>query len=281
MPYTGSDFLKNLSIAIPKGNNENTKELLNRLGNEFSAEIFVNLNNIICNLSLSDNFTLSDLSSILSEMILINYENKLIDKIIYTNYYYLKNSEKKDILKHTSKYLSSSNNNYFSKRKDLIKEKINNYLIGNDHITLEGFVNFRLQEYISELEEIVERATDDFFVEKEYEEFIKLLKYFVSIQPCKEEVIHLIINAPKNYTIFNGKKEDITEYCRERFLSNISGDIINYDDLLVSSLITMSPKKIYIHNEKNTNNEELMNTIKNVFHKKTYICTGCTLCERD
>lgn len=272
--------MKNLSIAIPKKNNDDTKELLNRLGNEFSAEIFVNFDDIVCTLSLPDKLTLPHLSSILSDIILANYESKLIYKIISANYYYLKQNERNDILKHTEKYLNSGNDSLNCRRKEIIEEKINSYLSGNDHMTLEGFVNFRLQEYICELEDIVEKAADDFFVEKEYEEFIKLLKYFVSIQPCKEEVIHLIVNAPKDYSIFNGKKEDITEYCREKFISNITGDVINYDDLLVSSLITISPKKIYIHREENTDNEELMKTIKNVFHKKTYSCSGCTLCRK-
>lgn len=270
--------MRNLSIAIPKKNSDDTKELLNRLGNEFSAEIFVNFDDIVCKLSLPDKLNLPHLSSLLSDIIVANYEGRLIYKIISANYYYLKQNEKNEILKHTEKYLAKGSESLFSRRKDIIKEKINSYLSGNDYMTLEGFVNFRLQEYICELEDIAERAADDFFVEKEYEEFIKLLKYFVSIQPCKEEVIHLIINAPRDYRIYNGKKEDITEYCREKFISSITGDVINYDDLLVSSLITISPKKIYIHLEENTDNEELMKTIKNVFHKKTYNCSGCTLC---
>ena len=53
---------------------------------------------------------------------------------------------------------------------------------------------------------------------------------------------------------------------------------INYDDLLISSLISLAPKKIIIHRISQFTNKELLNTIFNIFLDKVIICTECELC---
>ncbi len=108
---------------------------------------------------------------------------------------------------------------------------------------LEGFVNFRLKEYIKDLEEIVDKAVDDFLMEREYREFIRLLRYFVDIQEPKFNTIHVIAGYDDKYILLNEEKREITNECIQEFMNDISNEEINYDDLLVSSLITMAPGK--------------------------------------
>ena len=42
------------------------------------------------------------------------------------------------------------------------------YFDNSNSIILDGFVNFRLKDYIKDLEEIVDKAVDDFLTDREY-----------------------------------------------------------------------------------------------------------------
>jgi len=94
---------------------------------------------------------------------------------------------------------------------------------------------------------------------KEYEEFVKLLKYFVDTQPSKYQEIH-VSKTNKGYKVLdeNNKAVVMSDY-----LENFEDDSVKLDDILVSILITNAPKKIVLHNI-NENNETI-SLIKRVF----------------
>ena len=116
-------------------------------------------------------------------------------------------------------------------------------------------------------------------MEREYNEFIKLLKYFVDIQEPKFENIHVIASKGCGYALFDENCKEITNECIKEYVTEISKGEINYDDLLVSSLITLAPKKITVHCIGNFKNKELLETIKNIFTGNVVICKSCKLCK--
>jgi len=222
-------------------------------------------------------------SNALADFIIKEYEEKLISRIINTNYCYFNSHEKKDILELSLKTVQNDDKNLVNSlfqvhRRNVIVRRLIEYLENSDSIILEGFVNFRLKDYLRDLEEVVEKAIDDFLMEREYNEFIKLLKYFVDIQEPKFEVIHVLVGYDSKYVLLDEKHREITNECIREFVNDISQGDINYDDLLVSSLITMAPKKVIIHSNGQFRNKELLETIKNVFTGKVVICSQCELC---
>jgi putative sporulation protein YtxC len=226
------------------------------------------------------------ISSALADYIIKEYEEKLIYRIINNNYCYFNSMEKKEIFKMAVCTIKNNEKNFLNslfqiRRRNIIIRKLLDYYQGANNLILEGFVNFRLKEYIKDLEEIVDKAVDDFLMEREYREFIRLLRYFVDIQEPKFNTIHVIAGYDDKYILLNEEKREITNECIQEFMNDISNEEINYDDLLVSSLITMAPRKIMIHGAKNFRNKELLETIKNVFWEKAFICTGCELCILD
>ena len=59
----------------------------------------------------------------------------------------------------------------------------------------------------------------------------------------------------------------------------IRSDEINYEDLLISALITIAPKTVMLHfasaaGKANT----VVETIKSVFAGRVTVCRGCKLC---
>ncbi len=224
-----------------------------------------------------------DIATILSDVIINNYESTLIKKVVKNYYIYISDAEKEEIYKHTNNLIKREENisdSFFYKqsRKMKIKNSISNYLKTENLIILDGFINFRLSEYMKELYLMVDKAVDDFITQKEYNEFIKLLRYFVEIQDCKVEIVHIVINNNNEYILLDGNKSLIKFEGFEDTSLEIEGKIINDDDFLISSLITIAPKRIVIHCINGFRNKELFKTIQGVFQNRIELCFNCKLC---
>lgn len=277
--------LEEISIITNDDAGAIKERLLGIFHNEFGEELGVSINNNtnVVNLEIENNNAKPFVTNAIAQTIVDQYEKKILYKVIHANYYYFNLPERRQILDHSLDYIESEHNHMMGKllakrRLNIIGRQIDEFLKTNHEINLDGFVNFRLKDYVNELEEIVDKAVDDFMVEKEYNEFIKLLKYFVDMQPAKYDVIHIVATSDKKYRIFNTNKAEITDECKTDITKSLEEEDLNEDDMLISSLITIAPKKILIHHPNRINNKEMLGTIEKVFSKKTSHCNGCELC---
>ena len=221
-------------------------------------------------------------ADIIADFIISEYENKVLFKIINQNYFYFQDSARKKIFEQALDYKRIHSENIlekilYKKRMKIISEKIKEYILSDDKLIIDGFVNFRLGEYKQELEEIIDKAVEKYMLEKEYNEFIKLLKYFIEIQPPKEELVHIVLTN-EDHLLYDRRKKEITDKYAKDFAAAKSENIINHDDMLISSLIMLAPKAIILHNQKEVGKEELCTTIKKVFENKVKSCEGCAFC---
>lgn len=293
--------MRSLSIAV----NDHADDIKNQIATEleqlksFKIEYSINeissdnSTSIICSvdedkvinekLSLSYNALIVHTSNALADYIICYYEKKLLSRIINTNYCYFNSAEKAEILNLAVRLIRNDYKDFLSnlfqiRRRNIIVKKLLDYFESSNNLVLDGFVNFRLKEYTKDLEEVVDKAVDEFLMEREYKEFIRLLKYFVDIQDPKFESIHVIIKDNNRYILVDENKREITNQCIKEFINDITADEINSDDLLVSSLITLAPRKVIIHCAGQFKNKEILETIKNVFSGKVEICNGCDDC---
>lgn len=224
-------------------------------------------------------------SNILYGIIVDNFEMDAISKIIKNNYYYFKSNESEDIARRCVELLKGSNSSssedymIYINRKNAIVNRLNEYLNENTDIVLEGFLRFRLKDMSSEIEDVVDKVVEEYLIEREYNEFIKLLRYFVEIQESRIGILNIVINMDGSFCMYDDKNAEITdEMFKELMGEGLNGEK-NNDDLLVSSLITMAPRFIIIHNASYITNKEIIETIKNVFPDRMKECPGCDLCE--
>lgn len=265
---------KKINFSIDEVNSEGSTSIICRLNedklySEKSAQSYKTLKILV--------------SNALADYIIRQYEEKLIGRIINSNYCYFNAVEKKEILNKAIKIVRNDDKSFINtlfqiRRRNVIVRKLLDYFESTDSLILDGFVNFRLKDYMKELEEIVDKAVDDFLMEREYREFIRLLRYFVDIQEPKFNTIHVIVGFDDKYILLDENKREITNECIQEFVNEIPEGEINYDDLLVSSLITFAPRKIIIHCTGQIKNKELLETIKNVFSGKVFLCNGCEIC---
>ena len=272
------------SICI-KTNNENLLDyLLNELDYievkpvAISKNQFKNYKNIIIHYSGNDNKKfVHEVSCILSCLVIDELEESFLKMILLKNYFYFNSTEMKHILELCYEIFSDNFNTYFDKKHNLLIDSFENYLITNKSIILTGFINFRIKNYMTILEDVVDEAVNSFVVEKEYLEFISLLKMYVNSQNSNCDVVHLIYNK-NNSTLLDKDKNQINvsdDIFKAKYLSDIS---FSSNDYALNTLLTLIPKKIYIHLIDNCI-DEFIHTISLIFENRVEICTDCSICK--
>ncbi|TDT61050.1 putative sporulation protein YtxC [Fonticella tunisiensis] len=226
-------------------------------------------------------------SSIVYDLISREYEKEIFDKILKDNYGYLSEVDLGEIenrcmavINGTGTLTTAEGLLLSINRRNSILKKIEEFLQESSEIILDGFVRFRMKEINRELTNIIDRVVEEFVIEKEYSEFIKLLKYFVEIQESKYDSLDIIINSSGDYIVEDSKSGDITKEFFEDFnVDSIKGDV-NKHDILISALITNAPARIVFHGIENAQSQETIDTVKSIFGEKITYCTGCEKCKK-
>lgn len=156
------------SFAIKLSNNRVEEELIKEFEQinlkdfYLSSRRFKNFKNVIVHYSGKEIITFYSLvSDAIASVIQKEYDNYFIDKIIERNYFYIFQEEQETIKRIAKKILLASKENE-NIGKEILKNIIFDYLINNKKMILEGFVKFRIKEYLDTLDYIVELAVTSY-----------------------------------------------------------------------------------------------------------------------
>ncbi len=225
------------------------------------------------------------LANALSDLIVNEWERSILRQLLQSQYECFNQGEQKVILSSASRSLdcrSDGRPDLFRKveRKGRVLRLILDYLNSQQEINLDGFITFRLQDYREQLGDAVGQAVDDFLMEKEYLEFVNLLRYFVEAQEPKLKLVHVMILPKGAFRLMDERGATVTkEYLAKSFLE-IDTEV-NSDDLLVSALITLAPERIVLHCPTELDRMEALDTIRSVFEGRVTTCRGCHLCRQE
>lgn len=214
------------------------------------------------------------ISNLIYKIIMETFRQREMLEYLTENYFFLNHEEIMDVDNEITKVIFQRNiirdeaSVYCLNRINSIIENIKTFLKETGYVNINGFIRFRMKSMINIIEEIIDKIVDKYMVEKEYNEFIKLLKYFVDVQECKIEEIDLRILNNGLYEIKNGFGEDVFKEFLNEIKDNVEDNPINIEDIIISGLITNAPKKIKIFNEVKCSNKEFLKTIKNVFGER-------------
>lgn len=222
------------------------------------------------------NLFISKISLILTNCIIKFYEKNIIQNIISYNYFYFNELEKSQIMQYSLDVLESTTDS-FSNRKEDLYNSIFQYIYKNKCFVLKGFVNFRLQSYHSFLDSVVDLSVNKFLIEREYVEFINLLKLYVNSKENNNQIVHLIYINKESILIDSNQNIIPTDdnTFKATYLSDIS---FSSNDYTLNTLLNILPKEINIHLVDNYC-DEFINTIKSVFENRVYICNDCDICK--
>ncbi|ADL51747.1 putative sporulation protein YtxC [Clostridium cellulovorans] len=226
----------------------------------------------------------SYLSEILYKKIVNIYCENGLEDYINESYFFLTFDEINEV-KHRSveamdcrSKVVDEDSIFFLNIKNTILGKIFQCVIETPELNIDGFTTFRCKELSKKFTPIVDKVIGAFLVEKEYNEFIKLLKYFVEIQESKIDVLNIIIKDNGEYLLLDKEGNSLMQEIFKDIYSNDISGIVNMEDIIISSLITNAPGKIILHNSSNCKNKEFIDTIKKVFDNRVEVCMGCDFC---
>lgn len=275
-----------MSSLCIKTNNE---ELLNYLQNEFknfnmlnvfySCNEFKHYKNIIIHYKgIDTELFYTKLATIFSYLVIDYFENKIIKNILFSNYFYFENYELTKILTLCEENICDDSEYSFQNRQMLLFDDFYNYISKHKSIVLTGFINFRLNNYRNLLNELIDFSVNEYIIEKEYLEFVSLLKLYINTQPSLTPVIHVIssnlgiIILDKDLNVIEIDK-NILEV---KYLSDIS---FSENDYVLNTILNLLPQKIFLHLPKSDINQfEFINTLKLIFETRIVICNDCNIC---
>ena len=274
-----------MSSLCIKTNNE---EILSYLQNEFSSFNMLNTfysrnefkfykNIIIHYTGIDKELFYTKLATILSYLVIDYFENDIIKNMLSADYFYFDNTELDKILDLCNENLCDDEEFSFTNRQMLLFDAFYEYISTHHSIILTGFINFRLKEYRNLLEDLTDFSVNEFIIEREYLEFISLLKLYVNSQLPSTITVHLIsfgndiLLLDENMEMIDVDKNAL----KAKYLSDVS---FSNNDYVLNALLNLLPKKIHLHLVSASGNLDFINTLQLVFENRIEICNDCNIC---
>ena len=253
----------------------------------FVKKCFSKYTNIIVHYVGTDtNLFYEYFANILTGCIINNFEYKIVHKLLEFNYFYFDDMDLSKIETNCTEILNSLSNttaidvsSYLPieilDRENCVFESVCDYIKNHKSMVLDGFVRFRLFKYINILDSFVDFCVNQFILNREYTEFIDLLKLYINSKETKTKLVHLIyvndesILLDENKNIISLSHSNLDTH----YLSDIS---FSSNDYALNTLLSLLPEKIIIHLVSPEN--EFINTLRLIFDGKVVICSDCNIC---
>lgn len=266
-----------------KNNNE---IILNYLLNEIKQlnldDTFISMNtfkyykNIIVHYTGDDRkLFICKLSEVLTKCILKFYESIIVTRVINCDFFYFEQAEKNIIYNNCMEILKDDSSGELTLRKEKIFSSLVEYISEHKFFILDGFVNFRLFEYDSLVEECVDIAVNKYIIDKEYREFIDLLSGYINSQASKLDTVHMIysnaepilLDDQNNILVYDNQFEN------PKYLSDIT---FSSKDFCLNTLLNLLPRRIVVH--LLIEEDEFIETLRQIFGNRLMICKECNIC---
>lgn len=274
------------SLCIKTNNKKAIDYLLDNLNKidlkdvYFSCHKFSVYNNIFIHYKGTDeNLFFSNISNILSFLVLDIYEDSITRNILQKEYFYFDKFEQGIVLdKFYENRLESIED--FEVKENILFEAFYGFFKNSNSsvcckLYLKGFITFRLKKYIDELEADIDSSVNQYLVEKEYQEFVSLLKIYINSQEYHSDVVHLIYrNSSKNMdSVLLDKDKNVIDtsinLLGAKYLSDIS---FSSSDMILNTLLNLLPRRIFVHLSDEDDEDEFVETLEAIFEGRVVVC---------
>ncbi len=134
-----------------------------------------------------------------------------------------------------------------------------------------GWITFRLERYKDDIAKNIDRLVFEYLAYKEYEIFIELLRQFVEVQPSLMKSLHIIPEKQGRIGLYNEVYEAIPSK---------DDEMTGGEDMVLNTILTISPLKIRIHQKELYKNKRLIQTIQLIYEDKISWCKNCEHCKQ-
>jgi len=215
------------------------------------------------------------ISRIISDVIVENMQLRFLVETVKKKYAFLEERAQCDVLIKTLRLLwfrkKDKIDNYTLTKVD-IEKRVRKYFEESkkNEIILDGFLNFRLQDHKKSWEDMLKRVVQGYILEKDYRDFISILRYFVSIKKPVKKLVNLKYEG--NKYVLSDENGDEIDYAKYESNLGIKGSM-SPSDIVLSMLINLAPEKIMLYDYKDFPDKKFVLTVKNVFFKRVVLKT--------
>ena len=265
------------SLCVKTNNPQNIDYLLNSLETLdiedtcFSCRTFKHYTNIIIHYFGNDIISFNSLiSDLLTCLIFDNFEHELLKKVSLQNYFYFDALEINKVLDICEEILCDSDEFSFENRYNILFDNFYEHISSNNKLYLNAFVLFNNKKYLKYLQDTIDVAVNKFIIEREYLEFISLLKIYINSHSSSTNVVNLYYDSAKPKLFDeNNNLIDVKDDCFDmKYLSDIS---FSSNDYILNALLTLIPKKIVVH-LSGCHTDDFINTLSLIFENRITIC---------
>ncbi|MOA34458.1 YtxC-like family protein [compost metagenome] len=117
-------------------------------------------------------------------------------------------------------------------------------------------------------------------LDKQYQEFISLLKYFVCLQDTKVAMVHLLHKGGHDFMLYDESFKPLNPNPpSDKLVAEMLETEMNIEDMVISSLISVSPRHITVHTRQP--DMQVIRTIETIFDQRVSVCESCASCSRN
>ncbi len=140
------------------------------------------------------------------------------------------------------------------------------YLAENQRLNLQGFLRFRLIDYRAEVLEAADTAVEERLMERQYQEFMSLLRTMAEWQEIRTSAVHVLHSGGNAFRILDEQMRPLESY---------SPDLGQKEELeeesrVVSRLLAVSPRQLFIHTPEPES--QVIRTIIGIFGNRAALC---------
>ena len=197
------------------------------------------------------------LAEILADIIIETMQIKFLMHEIRFSYGITSEREQCELLIETVKRLwKQEGKSGIERQKAEIGRRIAKYMLEESHLlSLDGIFRFRMQDYLACWQATLEQVVQEFILRREQKEFIKLLRYLVSMKDPGAEFVCIRLEAGE-YVMRDCRGREI---CFEEYIWE---EDYTREDRLVSRLVELSPEVIQLDDIQD---EVLVQLLREIF----------------
>jgi putative sporulation protein YtxC len=131
------------------------------------------------------------------------------------------------------------------RRLQKLAGRFSQYLGDHERLHLDGFLRFRLRDYRAEVREAAEAAIEERLMERQYQEFMSVLKSMVEWQESRTETVHVLHSGGDAFRLLDEEMRPLEK--EEAEPPQWRAEQEEEESLVVSRLLAVAPRQLVIH----------------------------------
>ncbi|MBX5465559.1 MAG: putative sporulation protein YtxC [Clostridia bacterium] len=219
----------------------------------------------------------------LADVIVERMEPAWLERAVERNYGYFGEGARREIARLArARFYGNAEGrpglSYRIARRSQLFERLSDFLERHAELVVDGFLRFRMKEYVQAMEDAVDEAVDEYLNRREQEELIGFLRELLASRKPRLPEVHVLVGPGGSFYLADGRHRQLSQ---ERLLEMgvELGEGTETADLLLGALLSVAPARVLLHGAEHLDGSALA-MARGIFAERLELCPGCAWCRR-